>query len=333
MVALICDRSSIFWLVSYAASSLAEQNERAQQVATMRCLTVLLAASTASALQPRALKKPWRALGKAVAPALLGVSCLSSIAAPPANAADKRQIASITASGLVFKDKLIVDAFADPKVEGVTLYVSDFERPVVERVQKDFFSDPSQSGLACSRRAARCGARTSTTGRATSCRTRSSSDAPPRWASVWTRGTTRRRERTRGRTKDEAGGAAKLEPVGPHVRPHVCLPPTRADDRPLVDADRGQLPVLTHEPVQDPHVERGTTRPRPVAACRALPVVAGRGRRDRACRAARDRRAALLLHRGHDRAACGTPVSARGAARRGTTRRGATTCAGRSRRT
>ena len=110
----------------------------------MRCLTVLLAASTASALQPRALKKPWRALGKAVAPALLGVSCLSSIAAPPANAADKRQIASITASGLVFKDKLIVDAFADPKVEGVTLYVSDFERPVVERVQKDFFSDPSR---------------------------------------------------------------------------------------------------------------------------------------------------------------------------------------------
>ena len=143
MVALICDRSSIFWLVSYAASSLAEQNERAQQVATMRCFTVLLAASTASALQPRALKKPWRALGEAVAPALLGVGLASSIAAPPANAADKRQIASITASGLVFKDKLIVDAFADPKVEGVTLYVSDFERPVVERVQKDFFSDPS----------------------------------------------------------------------------------------------------------------------------------------------------------------------------------------------
>ena len=110
----------------------------------MRCLTVLLAASTASALQPHSLKKQWKALGKAVAPALLGAGCLSSIAAPPANAADKRQIASITASGLVFKDKLIVDAFADPKVEGVTLYVSDFERPVVERVQKDFFSDPSR---------------------------------------------------------------------------------------------------------------------------------------------------------------------------------------------
>ena len=53
----------------------------------MRCLTVLLAASTASALQPHALKKPWRALGKAVAPALLGAGLASSIAAPPANAA------------------------------------------------------------------------------------------------------------------------------------------------------------------------------------------------------------------------------------------------------
>ena len=110
----------------------------------MKCCLKLLLITSAAALQPHALKKHWRALGKAVAPALLGVSCLSSIAAPPANAADKRQIASITASGLVFKDKLIVDAFADPKVEGVTLYVSDFERPVVERVQKDFFSDPSR---------------------------------------------------------------------------------------------------------------------------------------------------------------------------------------------
>ena len=104
--------SSIFRLVSYTASSLAEQNERAQQVATMRCLTVLLAASTASALQPHALKTQLKALGKAVAPALLAASAASSIAAPPANAADKRQIASVTASGLVFKDKLIVDASA-----------------------------------------------------------------------------------------------------------------------------------------------------------------------------------------------------------------------------
>ena len=118
----------------------------------MKCCLKLLLVASATALQP---PQKWKALAKkALAPALLSAGCLSSTFAPPANAADKRQIASITASGLVFKDKLIVDAFADPKVEGVTLYVSDFERPVVERVQKDFFSDPSQSGLACSRRAA-----------------------------------------------------------------------------------------------------------------------------------------------------------------------------------
>ena len=35
---------------------------------------------------------------------------------------------------------------------GVTLYVSDFERPVVERVQKDFFSDPSRASLDTTRR-------------------------------------------------------------------------------------------------------------------------------------------------------------------------------------
>ena len=108
----------------------------------MKCCLKLLLVASATALQP---PQGWKALAKkALAPALLSAGCLSSTFAPPANAADKRQIASITASGLVFKDKLIVDAFADPKVEGVTLYVSDFERPVVERVQKDFFSDPSR---------------------------------------------------------------------------------------------------------------------------------------------------------------------------------------------
>jgi catabolite regulation protein CreA len=90
---------------------------------------------------------------RAAAPALLALGCASTVASPPAHAEGKRTVGSISASGLVFKDKLIIDAFSDPKVEGVTLYVSDFERPVTERLQKDFFSDPSQSGLACARRA------------------------------------------------------------------------------------------------------------------------------------------------------------------------------------
>ena len=74
------------------------------------CLKLLLLVASATALQP---PQGWKALAKkALAPALLGAGCLGSIVAPPANAADKRQIASITASGLVFKDKLIVDASA-----------------------------------------------------------------------------------------------------------------------------------------------------------------------------------------------------------------------------
>ena len=47
--------------------------------------------------------------------------------ATSANAAESRKIAEISGSGLVFKDTLVVEAFDDPKVKGVTLYVSNFE--------------------------------------------------------------------------------------------------------------------------------------------------------------------------------------------------------------
>ena len=105
----------------------------------------------AAAGRSRSSVVPWL---RGVAPALLAATCALNCVGAPAAAADKRTVGSISASGLVFKDKLIIDAFKDPKVDGVTLYVSDFERPVTERLQKDFFSDPSQSGLACSRRGA-----------------------------------------------------------------------------------------------------------------------------------------------------------------------------------
>ncbi len=62
---------------------------------------------------------------------------------------DKRQVADIPASGLIFKDAINVEAFPDPKVKGVTIYVSDFRRPLAERLAKDFFSDPSQASVAC----------------------------------------------------------------------------------------------------------------------------------------------------------------------------------------
>ena len=57
----------------------------------------------------------------------------------------------IPASGIFFKDSLKIMAFEDPKVQGVVLYLSDFDRPLTEKLQKDFFSDPSSSSLTCVR--------------------------------------------------------------------------------------------------------------------------------------------------------------------------------------
>ena len=66
-----------------------------------------------------------------------------------ADAANTREIGDVPASGLIFKDTIKVTAFDDPKVKGVQLYITDFERPVTERLQKNFFSDPTQASVAC----------------------------------------------------------------------------------------------------------------------------------------------------------------------------------------
>mmetsp|Transcript_16008 Transcript_16008/g.28865 ORF Transcript_16008/g.28865 Transcript_16008/m.28865 type:complete len:219 (+) Transcript_16008:72-728(+) len=58
-----------------------------------------------------------------------------------------RAIGKIAGSGLVFKDTLTVESFDDPKVKGVTLYVSNFERPMTERISKDFFTEPSYASV------------------------------------------------------------------------------------------------------------------------------------------------------------------------------------------
>ena len=60
------------------------------------------------------------------------------IATPfPAHAGDdKRTVGEIQGSGLVFKDTLKVEAFSDPKVSGVQLYLSDFQRPAAEKFAK-----------------------------------------------------------------------------------------------------------------------------------------------------------------------------------------------------
>jgi len=45
---------------------------------------------------------------------------------------------------------IIIEAFQDPKVTGVTCYVSYFERGVIDRLQKgNWFEDPSNSSIDC----------------------------------------------------------------------------------------------------------------------------------------------------------------------------------------
>eukprot|EP00190_Bangiopsis_sp_CCMP1999_P005601 CAMPEP_0198736532 /NCGR_PEP_ID=MMETSP1475-20131203/66330_1 /TAXON_ID= ORGANISM="Unidentified sp., Strain CCMP1999" /NCGR_SAMPLE_ID=MMETSP1475 /ASSEMBLY_ACC=CAM_ASM_001111 /LENGTH=184 /DNA_ID=CAMNT_0044500355 /DNA_START=197 /DNA_END=751 /DNA_ORIENTATION=- len=75
---------------------------------------------------------------------LLGVA-----AAAPVISAVARDVGSIPASGLIFKDYVNVIEFDDPKVAGVRLYISDFQRPLSEKLQKNFFSDPSQAAVTC----------------------------------------------------------------------------------------------------------------------------------------------------------------------------------------
>jgi len=91
--------------------------------------------------------KPWASIAAA---GLLTIS-LWGADASLANAGGSRVVGEISGSGLVFKDKLIVESFDDPKIQGVTLYLTSFERPLTERLSKDFFSDPSASSLTCSK--------------------------------------------------------------------------------------------------------------------------------------------------------------------------------------
>lgn len=86
---------------------------------------------------------------------LAGAAAVTSglVAAPDEARAGEasRTIGKISGSGLVFKDTLTVEAFDDPKVKGVTLYVSNFERPMTERLSKDFFTEPSYASVSCVR--------------------------------------------------------------------------------------------------------------------------------------------------------------------------------------
>ncbi|KXZ47789.1 hypothetical protein GPECTOR_33g671 [Gonium pectorale] len=61
----------------------------------------------------------------------------------------RERISEFEASGFLFKDVVEVTAIEDPEINGVTIYFSDFKRNIVDKLQKDFFSEPSQASLTC----------------------------------------------------------------------------------------------------------------------------------------------------------------------------------------
>lgn len=64
-------------------------------------------------------------------------------------ATDTREVGNMATSGFFFKDTLKINGFEDPKIDGITLYLADFDRPINEKLAKDFFDDPSSSSLTC----------------------------------------------------------------------------------------------------------------------------------------------------------------------------------------
>ncbi|GMI16855.1 hypothetical protein TrLO_g1688 [Triparma laevis f. longispina] len=101
--------------------------------------------------------QPMTRVGATPAPFAKAFSVFSVCAAlvltgvAPANAEASRTVGQISGSGLVFKDTLNIESFADPKIPEVSLYISNFQRPITERISSGgaFFNDPSFASVGC----------------------------------------------------------------------------------------------------------------------------------------------------------------------------------------
>lgn len=87
----------------------------------------------------------------AAASSALALALPSPLVASASQEFEKNTIGEIPASGIIFKDLVKVIRLSDPKVQGVQIYLADFERPFTDRLQSDFFGDPAQAGIACLR--------------------------------------------------------------------------------------------------------------------------------------------------------------------------------------
>jgi len=65
-----------------------------------------------------------------------------------ASAASAQEVGEVGVDWL--GNDIVIEAFKDPKVEGVTCHVAYFDRGVVDRLQKgNWFEDPSDSSISC----------------------------------------------------------------------------------------------------------------------------------------------------------------------------------------
>lgn len=70
------------------------------------------------------------------------------LACSTALAATAEEVGSVDVDWL--GNDIIIEAFADPKVAGVTCHVAYFERGLIDRLQNgNWFEDPSNSSIAC----------------------------------------------------------------------------------------------------------------------------------------------------------------------------------------
>lgn len=81
----------------------------------------------------------------------IGGFCLSSAITqnPIPSLASAKLVGDFATSGIIFKDTLKISSIQDPKLPSMVLYLSDFDRPINEKLSGNLFDDPSSSSLSC----------------------------------------------------------------------------------------------------------------------------------------------------------------------------------------
>ena len=110
-------------------------------------VTIILAFILKSNPSPTNNKYNWRS--KYI---LSGLSSIlsASLGFQPA-CGDTRLLSEFSTSGIIFKDTLRVTAISDPKLPAISIFLTDYEKPVTEKFLS--FDDPATSSITCVRTA------------------------------------------------------------------------------------------------------------------------------------------------------------------------------------